>query len=212
MARIVIVDYGMGNLRSVRNALRAVGLEAGVSEDPAVVAGADALVLPGVGAFGAGMRNLTRRGLDRAVRAAAAAGRPVLGICLGMQLLFTAGEEGGLRPGLGLFEGRVTRLPGGQPLPHIGWNLVEPRRDHPVFAGLPPAFWAYFDHSYAVEGEPPSAALATTAYGRTYPAVVGRENLLGIQFHPEKSSRVGLRILANWGRTVCDSSSFRPST
>ena len=212
MARIVIVDYGMGNLPSVRNALRTVGFDAVVSEDPAAVAGADALVLPGVGAFGAGMRNLARRGLDRAVRQAAAAGRPVLGICLGMQLMFAEGEEGGLRPGLGLLEGRVTRLPGGLPLPQIGWNLVEPRQDHPVFAGLPASFWAYFDHSYAVEGEPPGAALAMTEYGRAYPSVVGRGNLLGIQFHPEKSSRVGLRMLENWGKMVCGLSSSRPST
>ncbi|BAD41820.1 imidazole glycerol phosphate synthase subunit HisH [Symbiobacterium thermophilum] len=212
MARIVIVDYGMGNLASVRNALRAVGFEAAVSDDPAAVAGADGLVLPGVGAFGTGMQNLARRGLDQAVRQAAAAGRPVLGICLGMQLLLAEGDEGGPRPGLGLLEGRVARLPDGLPLPQIGWNLVEPQRDHPLFAGLPTPFWAYFDHAYAVEGEPPSTALALTDYGRTYPSVVGRGNLLGIQFHPEKSSRAGLRMLANWGRMVCDLISTRPST
>lgn len=212
MARIVIVDYGMGNLASVRNALRAVGHDAALSDDPDAVAGADGLVLPGVGAFGTGMRNLARRGLDRAVRQAAEAGRPVLGICLGMQLLFEAGEEGGLQPGLGLLEGRVTRLPDGVRLPQIGWNQVDPHQAHPVFAGLPAPFWAYFDHTYAVEGEAPSTALALTAYGRIYPSVVGRDNLLGIQFHPEKSSRVGLAMLANWGRMVCGLSSSRRST
>ncbi|MBP2019235.1 glutamine amidotransferase [Symbiobacterium terraclitae] len=211
MARIVIVDYGMGNLASVRNALRAVGHSAELSDDPAAVAGADGLVLPGVGAFGTGMRNLARRGLDRAVREAAAAGRPILGICLGMQLLFEAGEEGGLQPGLGLLEGRVTRLPDGVRLPQIGWNQVAPQVDHPLFAGLPVPFWAYFDHTYAVEGEPLPTTLALTDYGRTFASVVGRDNLLGIQFHPEKSSRAGLAMLANWGRMVCDLSSSRRS-
>jgi len=212
MARIVIVDYGMGNLASVRNALLAVGQDAALSDDPTAVAAADGIVLPGVGAFGAGMLNLARRGLDRAVRQAVAAGRPVLGICLGMQLMFTEGEEGGLRAGLGLLEGRVTRLPDGVRLPQIGWNQVILQQAHPVFAGLPAPFWAYFDHTFAVEGEAPSAALALTEYGRTYPSVVGRDNLLGIQFHPEKSSRAGLAMLANWGRMVCDSSSSRRST
>jgi len=212
MVRIVIVDYGMGNLASVRNALRAVGYDPEVTDDPAAVAGADGVVLPGVGAFGAGMQNLARRRLDRALQQAAAAGRPILGICLGMHLLFAAGEEGGLRPGLGLLEGRVTRLPGGVRLPQIGWNQVLVRQDHPVFDGVPEPLWAYFDHAYAVEGEAPSTALALTTYGRTYPSVVGRDHLLGVQFHPEKSSRAGLAMLANWGRMVCDLSSTRRST
>lgn len=202
MARIIIVDYGMGNLASVRNALKQVGYEAPISADPAEVAGADALVLPGVGAFGAGMRNLAERGLDRAVRQAAAAGKPVVGICLGMQLLFEEGTENGTRPGLGLLPGRVTRLPDTERLPQMGWNLVEPQREHPLFAGLPDPCWAYFDHTYAVEGDRAENRLALTDYGRIYPSVVGRKNVLGIQFHPEKSSRVGLQMLANWGRTV----------
>jgi len=211
MAQIVIVDYGMGNLASVRNALRAVGYDAPISADPERVAQADALVMPGVGAFGAGMRNLAARGLDRAVKAAAAAGKPILGICLGMQLLFAEGAENGVQPGLGLLTGRVTRLPDGVRLPQIGWNLVAPQRPHPVFEGLPQPYWAYFDHTYAAEGERPVERLALTEYGRTYPSIVGRDNLLGIQFHPEKSSRVGLQMLANWGRMVCASSSSRPS-
>jgi len=202
MARIVIVDYGMGNLASVRNALKKVGYETPISADPAEVAEAEALVLPGVGAFGSGMQNLAERGLDRVVKQAAAAGKPIVGICLGMQLLFEEGTENGTRPGLGLLPGRVTRLPDTERLPQIGWNLVEPQREHLLFDGLPKPCWAYFDHTYAVEGERAEHCLAQTEYGRTYPSVVGRKNVLGIQFHPEKSSRVGLQMLANWGRAV----------
>ncbi|MBY6274449.1 MAG: imidazole glycerol phosphate synthase subunit HisH [Bacillaceae bacterium] len=213
MVRIAIVDYGMGNLASVRNAFRAVGYAAEISADPAAVAEADGIVLPGVGAFGTGMRNLAERGLAEAVRAVAAGGRPVLGICLGMQLLFEEGEESGAGPGLGLLPGRVTRLPDSVKLPQIGWNLVEVvQPQHPVFAGLPSTYWAYFDHAYAADVVDSEAVLATTDYGRIYPSVVGRGNLIGIQFHPEKSSRVGLQMLSNFGRFVCSSISTRPST
>lgn len=213
MVRIVIVDYDMGNLASVRSAFRAVGFDPVITADPDRVLAADGIVLPGVGAFGNGMRKLIERGLADAVRRAAARGRPVLGICLGMHLLFEEGEESGAGPGLGLLKGCVTRLPDSEKLPQIGWNLVEPARpDHIIFSGVPSPCWAYFDHSYAAEGADPGDVLATTEYGRRYPSVVGRRNLLGIQFHPEKSSRVGLQMLSNFGRFVCDSTSTRPLT
>lgn len=213
MAQIVIVDYDMGNLASVRNAFRAVGFDPVISADPASVAAADGIVLPGMGSFGSGMRKLTERGLADAVRQAAGCGRPVLGICLGMQLLFEEGEEYGAGPGLGLLRGRVTSLPDSEKLPQIGWNLVEPAQpDHFIFRGIPVPCWAYFDHTYAAEGADPGDVLATTEYGRRYPSVVGRQNLVGIQFHPEKSSRVGLQMLSNFGRFVCDSTSTRPLT
>lgn len=209
--RIVIVDYDMGNLASVRSALRAVGGDPVISADPARVAAADGIVLPGVGSFRSGMRKLIERGLADAIRRAAARGRPVLGICLGMQLLFEEGEESGAGPGLGLIRGRVTLLPDSEKLPQIGWNLVELcRPDHFLFAGIPNPCWAYFDHSYAAEGADPGDVLATTEYGRRFPSVVGRRNLVGIQFHPEKSSRVGLQMLASFRRFVCDSRSTRP--
>lgn len=212
MARIVIVDYDMGNLASVRNALKAVGYEAEISPDPAVVAEADGILLPGMGAFGNGMRKLGERGLIGAVRDFYAGGRPLLGICLGMQLLYEEGEEYGAGPGLGLLTGRATRLPDSVKLPQIGWNLVDPVQPaHPIFAGIPASYWAYFDHTYAADTVNPAEVLATTDYGRVYPSVVGRANLIGIQFHPEKSSRVGLQMLANFGRLVCDSISTRQS-
>lgn len=211
MARIVIVDYDMGNLASVRNAFKAVGYQAEISPDPAVVAAADGIVLPGMGAFGNGMRKLAERGLIEAVRSFHASGRPTLGICLGMQLLYEEGEEYGAGPGLGLLAGRATRLPDTVKLPQIGWNLVEPvQPEHPIFTGIPSNYWAYFDHSYAADAVNPDEVLATTDYGRLYPSVVGRANLIGIQFHPEKSSRVGLQMLSNFGRLVCDSISTRP--
>lgn len=203
MTQIVIVDYGMGNLASVRNAIRAVGFDAVISADPVVVGKSGALVLPGVGAFGNGMAKLRARGLLEPVRALAAAGRPVMGICLGMQLLFEYGEEAGGGEGLGLLKGRVVRLPAGLKLPQMGWNLVEPVRPaHPIFAGLPDAYYAYFDHAYAADCVDAADVAATTEYGRVYPSVVARGNILGIQFHPEKSSRAGLQMLANFGRML----------
>lgn len=212
MARIVIVDYDMGNLASVRNAFKAVGYAAEVSPEPAAVAGADGIVLPGMGAFGNGMRKLGERGLIEAIKGFVASGRPTLGICLGMQLLYEEGEEYGAGPGLGLLAGRATRLPDSVKLPQIGWNQVEPVQPaHPIFAGIPAGYWAYFDHSYAADAVKPDEVLATTDYGRVYPSVVGRDNLIGIQFHPEKSSRVGLQMLSNFGGLVCDSISTRQS-
>lgn len=210
--RIIIIDYEMGNLASVRNALRAVGYSAEVSSDPADIAVADGLFLPGVGAFGTGMHHLRERGLVGPIQAAAAAGRPILGICLGMQLLFEVGEESGTEPGLGLLTGRVSRLPASVKLPQMGWNQVELSTSHPIFAGLPASFYAYYDHSYAAEGIDPQDLVAVTEYGRRYPAVVAKSGVVGIQFHPEKSAEMGLQILQNWGRYVWDSRSTRPLT
>ncbi|HYF91350.1 MAG TPA: imidazole glycerol phosphate synthase subunit HisH [Symbiobacteriaceae bacterium] len=211
--RIVIVDYDMGNLHSVRNAFKAVGYAVEISPDPEVVANADGIVLPGMGAFGNGMRKLAERGLVAAVKAFAAGGRPVLGICLGMQLLFEYGEEYGGGEGLGLLRGRATRLPDTVKLPQIGWNLVEPvAKGHPIFEGLHKPYYAYFDHSYAADAVAPEDVAAVTDYGRVYPSVVARANVTGIQFHPEKSSRVGLQMLTNFGRIVCHSLSTRPLT
>lgn len=211
MIKLVIVDYDMGNLFSVRNALKAVGYEAEISPDPGTVADADGIILPGMGAFGNGMAKLAERGLDEAVKAYAASGRPVLGICLGMQLLFEEGEEYGAGAGLGLLAGKATRLPASVKLPQIGWNVVEPRLNHPIFAELPESYYAYFDHSYAADGVAESDIAAVTDYGRVYPSVVARHNIIGIQFHPEKSSKVGLQMLRNFGGIVCDSRSTRPS-
>lgn len=208
MARLVIADFNMGNLPSVYKAFRAGGFEAEVTADPAVIMQADGLILPGVGAFAAGMRNLAERGLAEPVRAYAATGRPLLGICVGMQLLFETGEEFGGAAGLGLLRGRVAKLPDSVKLPQIGWNLVEPvQAGHPVFDGLAEPYYAYFVHSFAAIEVDPADVAATTDYGRVFPSVVARGNVVGIQFHPEKSSRAGLQMLANFGRMVCASSS-----
>lgn len=213
MRRIAIVDYGMGNLPNVRKAvLRAAReVEAGpagaawdavITDRPEDVAAADAVILPGVGAFPAAMAALGRTGLGEAVQAAARAGRPLLGICLGQQLLFEASEEWERTPGLGLVPGRVTRLPGGVKLPHIGWNEVTPQYPHPLLEGLEKGLWGYFVHSYAAEAAEPADALALTEYGRVFPSMVARGNVMGAQFHPEKSSAAGIRIYANWLRLV----------
>jgi len=209
---IAIVDYDMGNLPSVQKAFKAVGYDTVVTADPAVIESAGGLVLPGVGAFANGMQNLTARGLISLLRRYAASGRPLLGICVGLQLMFEVGEEFGETPGLGLLKGRITRLPSTVKLPQIGWNMVEPvQASHPIFEGLTEPYYAYFVHSYAAEFTDPADVAAVTDYGRLFPAVVARENLVGIQFHPEKSSRAGLQMLSNFGRIVCRSSSIQPS-
>lgn len=201
---IAIVDYNVGNLPSVQKAFKAVGHEAVITSDPVVIMSADGVVLPGVGAFAAAMQSLIASGLDGTVKEYAATGRPLLGICVGLQLLFEVGEEFGLTPGLGLLQGRVTKLPSTVKLPQIGWNLVEPTLPkHPIFEGLTEPYYAYFVHSFAAEGMRPDEVAAETEYGRRFPSVVARKNLIGIQFHPEKSSRAGLQMLANFGRLVC---------
>lgn len=199
---IALIDYQMGNLPSVQNALKRVGLPVQVTDEPSEVARAAALVLPGVGAFGTGMARLRERGLDEPIRAHVAAQKPLLGICLGMQLLFTESEEFGYHEGLGLIPGRVCRMPGSVKLPHMGWNQVRVRQPGPLFEGVE-ELWVYYDHSYGVEGAPASAVLAESEYGRRFPAVVGSGSVVGMQFHPEKSSAQGLRLLANWGRQAC---------
>lgn len=210
---IAIIDYSVGNLPSVQKAFKAVGCETVITSDPAVIARADGVVLPGVGAFGHAMQSLSAHGLAAPVRQYAASGRPLLGICVGLQLLFEVGEEFGETPGLGLLKGRITRLPDeAVKLPQIGWNLVEPvQKEHPIFTGLAEPYYAYFVHSFAAEHTDPADIAATTDYGRVFPSVVARGNIVGAQFHPEKSARAGLQMLANFGGMVCASSSTLPS-
>ena len=197
----VIVDYGIGNLGSVIKAFRHVGAEAALSSDPAALTAADALVLPGDGAFGAAMGEIRRLRLLEPLREAVAAGTPLLGICIGMQLLFEESEEHGRHQGLGLLPGRVLRLPGGLPVPHMGWNRLRQLRAHPLFDGVPDGAHVYFVHSYFCDA-PPEVSLAAADYGRAFPAVVGRGAVLGVQFHPEKSQGIGLRMVANYVRAL----------
>ena len=200
-----IIDYGIGNLRSLAKAFAAADVEAARTGDPDRIAEADRLVLPGVGAFGACAAALRDRGLFDLVRQRAEAGVPLLGVCVGMQLLFDASEERGDHAGLALLPGRVVRFPrdlaaGGDRLkvPHMGWNRLRPQRPHPIVAGDD---WVYFVHSYHAAPAEPADVIATVDYGAEVPAVVGRANVVGVQFHPEKSARAGLAMLrrfASW--------------
>jgi glutamine amidotransferase len=199
--RVTVVDAGVGNLGNLGRALAHLGADAEVTRDAERVAASRRLLLPGVGAF-APPREALRGELERALAASLAAGGWLLGICVGFQLLFEASEEFGVTDGLGLLPGRVTRLPAGVPLPHIGWNrlhdLAPPERGGGLVAGLPADPYVYFVHSFAPEGVPDELCLARTTHGRAFPAAAGRGRVLGTQFHPEKSGPVGLRVLANF--------------
>lgn len=195
---IVIVDYGVGNLSSVEQACLRVGADAMVTADLGALGAARGVILPGVGAFGDGMASLRAAGWLPALQAWVAAGRPLLGICLGMQLLFEESEEMGHHHGLGFLAGRVRRFAHGLKVPHVGWNQVHAVRPSPILAGVPDGSYAYFVHSYYVEPADEADVLATTNYGGHYASVIGRGSIYGLQFHPEKSQEVGLAILANF--------------
>ena len=200
---IALIDYGAGNVRSVEKALRAVGAEVTVTQEPAVVRAAEKVVLPGVGAFADCMAALRRLEMIAPIEAAAARGAPFLGICVGMQVLFEEGTEMGVHPGLGLLPGRVVRfdLPAAFKVPHTGWNQLRPTRASTLFADLPAGSWAYFNHSFYCAARP-EETIAVTDYGGDFPCAVQRGNLYGIQFHPEKSQDVGLHILRNFVERV----------
>lgn len=185
--RVAVVDYGAGNLGNARRALRGLGFHESLARAPADLAGDGPILLPGVGAFGAAARRLEDAGLADALRAAAASGRPVVGICLGMQLLYQRSEEsGGTAAGLGILRGRVRRVrSGARPLPHLGWAPV---------GGAGAAY--YFAHSYCVEPDDPGEVVATATWGETFPALVRRGTVVGMQFHPERSGVAGLALLA----------------
>ena len=189
---IAVIDYGMGNLRSVEKALESLGAEVVVTNDPNVVRSAGAVVLPGVGAFGDAMENLHQLGMVSAIQDVVREGKLFLGICLGMQLLFTSSEEHGLSQGLNLLPGHVRRFQGDFKIPHIGWNDMTLKKEDPLLDGVANGDFVYWVHSLVVEPEDRDVLLATTDYHREVPGIVGRGNVYGIQFHPEKSSRVGL--------------------
>jgi len=198
---IAIADYGIGNLGSVTKAFRRAGAEVRLTGDKEVLRRADALVLPGDGAFGATMAEVERRALVPVLREAVEEGKPLLGICVGMQLLFEESEEHGRHAGLALLPGRVRRLEGDLPVPHMGWNRLRARRPHPVLEGVPDGAHVYFVHSYYCDA-PADVVIATTDYGRDFAAIVGKGSVLGMQFHPEKSQEVGLRLVAGFVRLV----------
>jgi imidazole glycerol-phosphate synthase subunit HisH len=203
---IAIVDYGMGNLRSVQKGFEKVGFDAVVTADPKVVLEAERVVLPGVGAFPDCMRNLEQGGFVEPLLKVIQGGRPFLGICLGLQLLFTESEEFGVHKGLDVISGRVIRFPEGMEengeelkVPHMGWNQLAFRSRPPVFSGIGEGTNVYFVHSYYVKPTDEAVVAATTGYGIEFCAAVWKDNIVATQFHPEKSQEMGLRILKNFG-------------
>jgi imidazole glycerol-phosphate synthase subunit HisH len=205
---IAVIDYEMGNLRSVQKALERVGASAEVTRDPAVIARAPGAVLPGVGAFAMCMENLRRFGLVEPVKAFVAAGRPFLGICVGMQILFDEGEEFGRVAGLGILGGRVVRFdrdPAGvRKVPQMGWNTLAVRRRAPHLTGIADGAHVYFVHSYYAVPDDPAVVATTTDYGVEFASSVWRGNVFATQFHPEKSQAVGLQLLGNFAGLVAE--------
>jgi glutamine amidotransferase len=197
---IAIIDYGMGNLRSVQKGFEKIGSPATVTNDPAVLKAAEKVVLPGVGAFEDAMLELKRRDLVGPIRQAIDAGKPFLGICLGLQLLFDWGYEGGKFEGLGIIPGEVVRfeVPHEYKVPHMGWNQLQIRRPAPLLSGLEEGTYAYFVHSYYVVPQDRSVIATETCYPEPFTSMIWRDNVMATQFHPEKSQADGLRMLRNF--------------
>ncbi len=201
---IAIIDYGVGNLLSVAKALEHIGSQAIVTSRKEDIQSADGVIVPGVGAFGDAMLSLRQRELLDPVITHAQSGKPLLGICLGMQLLFSESEEHGIHAGLDLIPGRVVRMQGTYKIPQVGWNQLQMERPHPVVEQVGEGEFAYFVHSYYAVPKDSSVIIATTDYHQAVPAIVAKDNVIGMQFHPEKSAATGLKLLTNfatWVRT-----------
>jgi imidazole glycerol-phosphate synthase subunit HisH len=199
---ISIIDYGVGNLRSVQKALEALGFEVKITSDPQEVLQSSGIILPGVGAFPDAMDNLKSRGLDLVLKKAAEINKPILGICLGMQLLFDKGYEVKECDGLGLIKGSIQKLRGSVKIPHMGWNDLNIDNKCSILEGIEEGTFVYFVHSFYAEVEEDENLNASTMYGEKVPAIVSRGSVYGIQFHPEKSGDVGLKILKNFGELI----------
>ena len=200
MGRIAVLDYDSGNLHSVSRAIAKVGGDVDVTDDPARVASADALVIPGVGHFGQCVRALADRGLDRAAKEFTATGRPVLGVCVGLQVLFDASEEDAVA-GMGVLAGTVRRLPDGVKVPHMGWNTVRWVRDHAFTDGIDDGSFFYFVHSFAPDVDD-ATTVGVTEHGRPFASAIARDNVFATQFHPEKSGEAGLQLYENVVKVV----------
>ena len=200
--KLVIVDYGAGNLRSVARAVTHVGGEPLITSSGRDVERAEALIVPGVGAAADTMRNLKRHALVEPIREYIADGRPFLGVCMGQQALFDVSEEGGEHKCLGVLPGRVVRLPDGLKVPHMGWNRVHIARDHPIFEGIDDGSYFYFVHSYFPQPDDPAVVIGETDYGIRFASVVARDNVVATQFHPEKSGDNGLKLYGNFLRVA----------
>jgi len=201
---VAIIDYGVGNLRSVEKAFAATGCDAIVSGDENVLRKARRLVLPGVGAFAACMRALKEHGFDRLVREKASEGTPLLGVCVGMQMLFEESDEFGSTPGLGLLKGTVCRFGKELVVPQVGWNRIHQRRGHALLQGVADGAFCYFVHSFYCQPRDEEVVVGETEYGQRYASIVAQGNICGVQFHPEKSQDVGLRMLRNFGTGLQD--------
>ncbi|MEK7396309.1 MAG: imidazole glycerol phosphate synthase subunit HisH [Candidatus Poribacteria bacterium] len=200
---IAIIDYGMGNLRSVQAGLEHVGQKVFITDKPNEIINADGVVLPGVGAFGDAIGRLNETGLGNAFCEAVKQGKPCIGICLGLQLLLSESEEGGLFKGLDAIKGKVIRFTNRLKVPHMGWNQINiKKQDSPLFHDIPDGSYVYFVHSYYVAPEDSSVIAATTNYGVDFTSIIAKDNLFGTQFHPEKSQSLGLQILRNFGALV----------
>ena len=195
---ILVIDYGMGNLRSVQKAFEFLGYDATISEDVSLIHKASHVVLPGDAAFGDAMRNLREGGWDRAILKSIESGRPFLGICVGLQLMFSESEERGTHQGLDLLPGKVRRFPSSERVPQIGWNQIAISRTCAILEGVPEGSFFYFVHSYYVETSVCEDSVATTEYGMEYTSIAQRDHVYGVQFHPEKSQDFGLKILDNF--------------
>src|SRR6266508_6318116 len=202
MTDLAIIDYGVGNLRSVERAFAATGSPAPITDDASLLRQAKGLVLPGVGAFAACMKALSSRGFDALVRERVAEGTPLLGICVGMQMLFEESEEFGNATGLALIRGRVRRLPREEVVPQVGWNQIRKRNLHPILSRIEDDAFFYFVHSYYCDVADETIVIGETDYGVTYPSLIGQGDLYGVQFHPEKSQAVGLQLLSNFAHRV----------
>jgi glutamine amidotransferase len=196
---IAVIDYGMGNLRSVEKAFQFLGFDAVITDRPEQAEGATHLVLPGDAAFGDAMRNLVDRGWDDLILKGVEQGKPFLGICMGLQLMFDESEEGGKHRGLGMLPGRIVKFPATERVPQIGWNQIAIERSVEILDGVPEGSYFYFVHSYYVDAAD-ADRVATTEYGQEYTSIAARDNALGVQFHPEKSQQIGLRLLRNFAR------------
>lgn len=196
--KIGIIDYGMGNLRSVSKAIEHLGFEVFISSEPSDIVKADKVILPGVGAFGDAMRELNKNNMPDTIKEIVGKGTPLLGICLGLQVFFDEGEESPGVKGLGLLRGKVVRFKGSLKVPHMGWNALKIKQQEPLFKSLQENPYVYFVHSYYVAPYDTNCIAATSEYGLEFTAAVTKNNIMGTQFHPEKSQSVGLKILENF--------------
>jgi glutamine amidotransferase len=199
---IKIIDYGMGNLRSVQKTFEKLGYEAQITSKPVDIEKAKGIILPGVGAFEDAIKNLKLSGLVESIYEAVNKGVPFLGICLGMQMLLSISEENGIHEGLNIIPGKVIRLPGKVTVPHMGWNQIEIKKQHPLLKGINVGDFVYFVHSYYVVPDDYDNTVCVTDYGVKFSSIIADKNIMGIQFHPEKSGGVGLKILENYGELV----------